>query len=829
MSLDKYNKKRDFTNTQEPQTGKTDATKKLRFVVQRHHASHLHYDFRLELDGVLKSWAVPKGPSLNPKDKRLAMMVEDHPFSYKDFEGEIQKGNYGAGTVTIFDEGFYQSLAKTRKDDVKTLEEGLKAGNLKFALKGKILKGEFALVRLKNAEQNAWLLIKHDDDGAVESKFNAEDLIDPKIKKAGNDFKNKKESVTEIIEEQPKAKKSTKAYSPMLATLSENIFDDDDWVFERKLDGYRIIASTRAKVTLTTRNGKDYTAKYPPIVKELSEIEEDCVLDGELIALDKKGKDDFQLLQHYDESKAPLKYQVFDLLALNDHDITELPLVKRKTLLEAMLKKYNFKDVVYNEHTIGEGKKAFEEAEKEKWEGIIAKKKDDEYYVGKRSQSWLKFKFNNSQEAIICGFTAPAGSRKYFGALVLGMLDENNKLKYIGNCGTGFTDRVLKDLFLLMEPLKTKNKSFKEKAAQETKVTWITPELICEVTYAEWTKDEHLRHPVFKGLREDKGTDVLREEIPKDIKPVTREFSGKDELLKSYGSKKVTLSNLDKVYWPKEEYTKGDLLAYYDTIGDYMLPYLKDKPLSLNRHPSGIGKPSFFQKDIDTKHIPNWAKTTVVHSESNDKDIDYLVCNDKATLLYMANLGCIEINPWLSTYKKPENPDFMVIDLDPDKNEFQEVVSLALVVKQVFDNMGITCYVKTSGSTGIHIYVYLGGVYNYDFIKEFARFVAQKVHETSPDNTSLERSPAKRKGKIYIDFLQNRRGQTIAAPYSARPKPGATVSFPLNWNDLDENLDMKDFDIFNVREKVSKRKDPWENIFDHKQNLKKALADLKKQ
>ncbi|HTN21165.1 MAG TPA: DNA ligase D [Pelobium sp.] len=830
MSLEKYNKKRDFTATKEPKGAKNASAKKLRFVVQRHHASHLHYDFRLELDGVLKSWAVPKGPSLNPKDKRLAMMVEDHPYSYKDFEGEIPKGNYGAGTVSIFDEGFYQSLTKTRKDDVKNLEEGLKSGNLKFELKGKILKGEFALVKLKNAEQNAWLLIKHNDEYAVNKKFSAEDLIDPKVKKAGKDFKKQEKTVEKI--EKPKAKEQKdKNYSPMLATLSEDIFDDEDWIFERKFDGYRIIAEAGDIAKLNTRNGKDYSEKYPPIVEELKKIKEECILDGEIVALDKKGKDNFQLLQHYDESKAPLKYYVFDLLALDGHDLTEIPLLKRKELLQTLLKKYDFKDIIYNNHVVGKGKKAFEEASKQKWEGVIAKKKDDEYYLGKRTQSWLKFKFSNTQEAIICGFTKPGGSRKHFGALVLGVLDENQKLKYIGNCGTGYTDKVLKDLFGMMEPLITKKKPFSVKVAQESNVTWLKPELICEVTYTEWTKDEHLRHPVFKGLREDKDKESVKEELPKDAKDMKEKvntFSGKDDITKTYGSKKVTLSNLDKVYWPKEKITKGDLLNYYDTVGEQMLPYLKDKPLSLNRHPNGIAKPGFFQKDVDTKQIPKWAKTTVVHSESNDKDIDYLVCNDKATLLYMANLGCIEINPWLSTYKKPENPEFMVIDLDPDKNDFQEVVALALVVKSVFDELGINAFVKTSGSTGIHIYVYVGGTYDYDFVKEFARFVAQKAHEKSPDNTSLERSPAKRKGQIYIDFLQNRRGQTIAAPYSARPKPGATVSFPVAWEDLDESFNMKDYDIFNVPDMVEKRNDPWAGIFKEKQNLKLALKNIKK-
>ncbi|RKD13812.1 DNA ligase D [Pelobium manganitolerans] len=828
MGLEKYNEKRDFTATKEPKGGKS-ANKKLRFVVQRHHASHLHYDFRLELDGVLKSWAVPKGPSLNPKDKRLAMMVEDHPYDYKDFEGEIPKGNYGAGTVSIFDEGFYHSLADERKDDVKTLHAGLHSGNLKFSLNGKILKGEFALVRLKNAEDNSWLLIKHDDKYAEHKKFSAEDLVSEKIKKAGLAFKKAEKAPKVQAKQEVKAAK--KAYEPMLATLASDIFDDEDWLFERKLDGYRILAENGEKLNLVTRNGKNYTDKYPSIAKELKKLKEDCVIDGELVAVDKKGKDVFQLLQHYEESKAELKYYAFDLLALDGHDLTELPLIQRKNLLEKLLEPYQFKNVLFNQHIIGKGKKAFKEAEREHWEGIIGKRANDTYYPGKRTQSWLKFKFNNSQEAIICGFTAPGGSRKRFGALVLGMLDDKEHIKYIGNCGTGFTDTDLEELYQKMEPLIMKSKPFKAKVAQERNATWIKPELVCEVTYTEWTNDGHLRHPVFKGLRTDKDKKSVKAELPKNAKKVAKQkhdFGGENDVEKTFGGKKVSLSNLDKLYWPKEKITKGDLIHYYDTVANEMLPYLKNKPLSLNRHPNGITKPGFFQKDVDTEHIPKWAKTTKVFSESNAKTIDYLVCNDKATLIYMANLGCIEINPWLSNYQKPEKPDFMVIDLDPDKNEFSEVVQLALVLKEVFDEMQIRSYVKTSGSSGIHIYVYVGAAYDYDFVKEFARFIAQKAHERSPDNTSLERSPSKRKGKIYIDFLQNRRGQTIAAPYSARPKPGATVSFPVDWEALDENFSMKDYDIFNVPEKIANRNDPWASIFDEKQDLKKALKGVKR-
>jgi len=822
MSTKKYLEKRDFTQTKEPKSGKSNATKKLRFVVQRHHASHLHYDFRLEMEGVLKSWAVPKGPSLNPKDKRLAMMVEDHPYDYKNFEGEIPKGNYGAGTVTIFDEGFYQSLAKTRNEDEQTLVEGLIAGHLKFNLKGKILKGEFALVRLKNTAQNAWLLIKHKDEYALDHKFNSEELIPAAIIKAGKDFKNKKKKP--LVSPPPVTVKA-KNYSPMLATLCADIFEDKDWIYERKWDGYRILAYLKEEVKLITRNGKDYSTKYKSIIKELEKVNEKAVLDGELVALDTKGKENFQILRRYpDHQNAILNYYVFDLLALNRYDLTEMPLIQRKQLLKQLLKPYNFKHIQYNEHIEEKGNAFFEKARKSGWEGIIAKNKNENYLEGKRSETWLKFKFNLTQEALICGFTHPEGSRKHFGALVLAIRDENKELHYIGNCGSGFKRDDLKELHELFKQQIVNKKPFKDKAVQEDSITWLKPNLVCEVKFTEWTKDKRLRHPVFKGLRMDKEKSTLEIEIPKEIK-VSKKLQN-DQL--TFGHKKVKLSHIDKIYWPKEKITKGDLINYYAQVSSVILPYLKDKPLSLNRHPEGITKPSFFQKDVNTTHIPKWAKTTKVLSESTQKEIDYLVCNDKPTLLYLANLGCIEINPWLSTYKKPLNPDFMVIDLDPDKNKFSEVVTLALVVKSIYDQMGVISFVKTSGSSGMHIYVYTGAVYDYDFIKEFAHFVAQKVHELSPENTSLERSPSKRKGKIYIDYLQNRRGQTLAAPYSVRPKPQATVSFPLNWSDLTDKLDMNDYHLMNVPKLLNQRVDPWATIFNKKQNLKKALEKFKK-
>lgn len=823
MSLNRYTEKRNFTETKEPVASKKTKSKKLSFVVQRHHASHLHYDLRLEMEGVLKSWAVPKGPSLYPKDKRLAMMVEDHPFDYKNFEGEIPKGNYGAGTVHIFDEGFYQSLSKARKNDEQDLLKGIKEGSLKFKLNGKILKGEFALVRLKNAEQNAWLLIKHDDEYAVDKKYDVEDYIPASIKKAGKDFKKKTDKATpSIINPKEKLSQKPVKYFPMLATLSNHIFNDKDWIFERKLDGYRIIAATGENTLLTTRNGKDYSSNFSVITNALKNISEEAVIDGEIVALDKNGKDDFQTLQHYENGqKVILKYFVFNLLSLNQHDLTNLPLLKRKELLRKLMDKYTFDKIVFHPHIEENGEELFEEAKKLGWEGVIAKKKDDEYYSGKRSDSWLKFKFNNSQKAIICGFTKPSGSRKYFGALVLGILDDNDNLVYIGNCGTGFKDQDLKEIREEMEKYITSSKPFTQKANQEKSVTWLKPMLVCEVNFAEWTQDHHLRHPVFKGLRLDKNKEEVVEDKPNENTSL-KDKNIQDDIIK-VGNKEVKLSNLDKIYWPKEEIKKGDLISYYNKIAKCILPYLKNKPLSLNRHPNGIDKPSFFQKDTNLDQLPSWAKTAKMHSESTDKEIDYLLCNDEASLLYIANLGCIEINPWLSNFQKPNTPDFMVIDLDPDTNTFSEVIETALVVKTIYDEMGIISFVKTSGSTGIHIYVYVGAVYEYDFVKNFAQFIAQKTHEKLPDLTSLERSPIKRKGKIYIDFLQNRRGQTIAAPYSVRPKPGATVSFPITWEEVNEDLDMNSFHLKNVPDLLKDRKDAWKDIFLVKQDLKKSL------
>lgn len=851
MGLTEYNKKRIFNKTPEPKAAKKPSTGTLRFVVQRHHASRLHYDFRLELEGVLKSWAVPKGPSLNPKDKRLAMMVEDHPFDYRTFEGVIPEGNYGAGVVTIFDEGTYESIEN--KSGEKELKKGLLAGNLKFRLNGNILKGEFALVKLKNSEDNSWLLIKHRDEYSTDKKFDVEDLVAEVVKKKGIAQKKKPASrklnniSDETIEKAPLIKEDQSkeiTYRPMLAKLSATIFDDENWIYERKFDGYRAIAYTGNGVKLISRNGVDFSHKYKDVVTALNTLRANAVIDGELVAEDDKGRINFQNLQNFGSQNKhlTLKYYVFDLLALNGHDIRQLELIKRKELLKVLIETLNNSSIIYSRHIEKEGTRLFSEAQKHEWEGIIAKDATSSYESDKRTHRWLKFKLQNSQEAIILGYSKPAGSRKYFGSLVLGMY-EGEKIVYIGNCGTGFNEEALKNIYNRLKILITDKKPVSEKVAQEKSVTWVKPELVCEVTFSEWTVDRHLRHPVFKGLRDDKDKKEVLQEIPenipkllkqspmkaatsKDAKHTSADSNEKEEV---YGKKALKLTNLNKLYWKNENITKGQLIEYYRSVSDFILPYLKDRPLSLNRHPNGINGPNFFQKDLDIEQIPAWIKYQPMYSESSDKNIDYLICNDLPTLLWMVNLGCIEINPWLSTYKKPEHPVFAVLDLDPnDVDDFTEVVRVALTARDILLKMGIKPWIKTSGSRGLHIYIHVGSQYDYDLVKNFIQYLGQMILKQHPESTSLERSPAKRKNKIYLDYLQNRRGQTIAAPYSARPKPGATVSTPLKWDEVNENLDIKAFTIFNTIERLTEKGDLWKDIMKEKENLKLALTNIKK-
>ncbi|MVZ67657.1 DNA ligase D [Sphingobacterium sp. DK4209] len=441
-----------------------------------------------------------------------------------------------------------------------------------------------------------------------------------------------------------------------------------------------------------------------------------------------------------------------------------------------------------------------------------------QYLEGQRSSAWLKYKLRNSQQAVICGFTEAQGQQSGFGALVLGAYVQG-KLIYIGNCGSGFKERERKEILEILAPHRRKTKPFDHavKVAKESQVSWVEPELVCEVYFAEWTGDKHLRHPVFKGLRADKAAEDASMEI---VAVNEMEQSRVVQL----GRKKVTLTNQDKIYWPHEGLRKGDMLAYYEQMGNYLLPYLKDKPIAMNRFPDGIKGKSFFQKDVEPKQLPSWMKTVPMETASNKETIDYLICNDLASLLYIANLGSIEINSWLSTFKKPQMPKFGVLDLDPNGMDFQELKAVAKTCKKLLDKAEIPGFIKTSGSSGFHIYLHVNEQYDYSLVRNFIQFLAQMVHDQHPETTSLERAVKQRQGLIYLDFLQNRQGQTIAAPYSVRPKPGASVSTPIFWEELNEDIQITNFTIDSLVERLRTKADPWEAIFKTRVDIKRAIT-----
>ncbi len=811
MSLKRYKEKRVFTETPEPKGKVIKTGKQLRFCVQKHHASHLHYDFRLEMEGVLKSWAVPKGPSLRTTDKRLAMMVEDHPIDYMTFEGNIPRG-YGAGDVIVWDIGtYYADKSLSAKENERQLLAGLKKGDLKFKMEGKKLRGEFALVKIKSdkykGKDNSWLLIKKSDQYAETRDVTLDErsmLSDATLSSAS------KQSEVDL-RKAPKSKMPHEV-KPMLATLVDKPFDDPDWLYEIKWDGYRAIAEVKnGKVSLYSRNHTSFNAAYSVLADSIAKLQHDAVLDGEIVALDSKGRSDFQALQYHKQTPAHLTYAVFDILYLNGHDLRKLPLIERKDILKQVVE--GAEGILYSDHVIGKGIKLFKELEKQKVEGIMAKMKSSPYLEGKRTDYWQKIKTHNRQEAIICGYTEPKGSRQSFGSLVLGAY-RDSKLRFIGHVGTGFDAKLLAQVEKELKPLRTKESPFNEKVPLNSPITWVKPKLLCEVKFAEWTREHIMRQPVFLGLRKDKNAKDVVEERPKDASVA----KGKAE------SASVEITHPDKVYFPKDGITKGDVAEYYARIADTILPYLKDRPESLNRHPNGIDKPSFFQKNIEHE-VPSFVETRRMESESKG-EINFLLCQNKETLQYMANLGCIEINPWNSRADNPDKPDFMIIDLDPGDNTWAELVKVARTVHEVLDGACEENYLKTSGKTGLHIYVPLGGRYHYDEIRRFAELIANIVHGKLPKITSVERSPAKRTKLIYLDFLQNRRGQTLAAPYSLRPVQGAVVSTPLEWRELTPRLDPRKFNIKTIFKRLKQKGDLWKPVLGKGIDLKKSIECL---
>ena len=648
----------------------------------------------------------------------------------------------------------------------------------------------------------------------------------------------------------------------MLATLVDEPFNGDDWLYEIKWDGYRAIGSIiDGKTDLYSRNNISFKERYTPIVKALKDFANDAVIDGEIVALDEDGNSKFQYLQNWQNSEqGELVYYVFDLLWIDGYDVMQLPLMERKRILRQIIPDNEV--IRYSDHIEKTGKEFFEVAKKQGLEGIIAKNKNSVYEINTRSRNWLKIKTTARQEAVIGGFTEPRASRQYFGALLLGIY-EDDKLIYAGHTGTGFNEKTLKETWNKLQSLITNECPFEKKPKTNMPATWVKPKLVCEIKFQEWTQDDIMRVPVFMGLRTDKKPIEVKKEKEMPVKKIPkadsrkqssakteRTYPEKKEIVKSRalttGKLKKTgqwlredeeslslklngqvlkLTNLNKIYWKKEGYTKKDLLNYYHDILPYMLPYMKDRPQSLNRHPNGIDGMSFFQKNVKGK-VPDWIETFAEYSESNQETIHYFVCTNEASLIYLANLGCIEMNPWHSTTMKPENPDYCLIDMDPHDVGFDKVIEAAQAVKKLLDGLKIPAWCKTSGATGLHICIPLGAKYNYDQSRQLAELLANLVHHEIPAFTSVERSPSKRRKKVYLDYLQNSKGQTVACVYSVRPKAGATVSTPLFWEEVKKGLSPSNFTIKNIFERLKTEGDIFKPVYGKGIDLKKTLATV---
>jgi bifunctional non-homologous end joining protein LigD len=769
--LREYERKRDRKKTPEPFGGGARRDKRPIFVVQRHDARRLHYDFRLERGGALASWAVPKGIPLEPGQRNLAVHVEDHPLDYAGFEGEIPQGQYGAGQVEIWDKGTYE-LVEEKKD-----------GGLTVRLEGERLQGTWTLVPAKlSGDPKNWLLIKKRD---------------------------------EQVAERPRGH-----YAPMLATLAQVLPKGPGWLFEGKWDGYRTIAYFRGgNPNLRTRRDQDYTERFAAVARELPRAlrTSDCVLDGEVCAIDEQGRTSFSAMQ---KGGYPLVYYVFDLLELEGVPLIDLPFVERRKRLDGVLDRRN--RTVQLSEAFEDGHVLEQAALQQGLEGVMAKRAQSRYEPGRRSREWRKVKPGKQrQEFVIAGYTKGQGRRAgRLGALILAV-NRGGELHYVGNCGTGFTETEIEKLLKLLRPLERPTSPFpavpKMPRIRKGDVVWVEPRLVCEVEFVEWTHDGHLRAPSYQGLREDKSPDEVRPELPLE-----------SEIRR--GKRVLRLSNLDKVFWPEEGITKGDLLAYYRDVAGVLVPHLENRPFTMKRYPDGAFGKFFFQKDAP-KHMPEWIARKAFRATSREsrqkRMISYPLVNDELALLWMVNMGCIDMNVWYSRVDKPERPDFVLFDLDPSPDVgFKETVQVALLVKEVLDALELEGFPKTSGSDGIHVLVPVARRYTYADTREFAEIVARTLASTHRGLVTTEWSKQKRRG-VLIDSNQNGEGKTIASVYSVRPREGAPVSTPLRWEEVTEELDPRHFTMEVVLGRIEHDGDLYEPVLTKRQSIGDALRKIR--
>jgi bifunctional non-homologous end joining protein LigD len=835
--LDAYRAKRSLEQTPEPAGAVArDGAGRL-FVVHQHAARRLHFDLRLEMEGVLRSWAVPKGPSYDTAEKRLAVHVEDHPLEYGDFEGLIPEGSYGAGAVIVWDRGEWTPVGDPL--------EGLAKGKLLFELRGYKLRGLWTLVKLKKSEKD-WLLIKERDVWAskdpeelppesVLSGLTVEDLG------AGRD---RGEAIRRELTRlgAPRRSVEVKSVGLMLAETADRAFSREGWLFEPKLDGYRVLAARAGgEPRLLTRNGNDCATSFPEILRAVAALPfERLVLDGEVVALDDSGRPSFQRLQgrarlrrpidiRHAAVNTPVTYYAFDLLGFEDFDLRPLPLTARKAALRRVLPPVG--PLRYLEHVDDEGEALYREAERLGLEGVVGKKAGSPYRAG-RSSAWLKIRSRRTGDFVVVGFTAPKGSRGGFGALHLADYVDG-ALVYAGRAGTGFTDKELTEVRRKLESSRRRDPPCSGPLPSEKSTTWVEPAQVCEVEYTEWTDEGLLRQPVFLRFRDDKRpeecvradgqadgrTEDVGASSTEDRAAPLRSAQGRDE-------REFELTNVAKIFWPEEGYTKGDLIAYYRAIAPWLLPYLRNRPLVLTRYPDGIAGKSFFQKDAPGFR-PGWIRTERMWSEETQREIDYFVCDDEASLLYVVNLGTIPLHLWASRAPTLERPDWCVLDLDPKGAPFLDVVEVALAARELCRRIGLPVLVKTTGSTGLHLMIPLGRQCTHDQSRSLGELLARCIVERLPEIATIARQISQREGKVYVDYLQNGSGKLIVAPFSVRPLSGAPVSVPLAWREVNRKLDIRAHTIKTVPARMRKLgTDPLAEVLELSPDLVGALERL---
>ncbi|MGO4394598.1 DNA ligase D [Variovorax sp. M-6] len=822
-ALAPYHGKRDFKKTPEPRAGGEPAQGVLSFVVQKHHASHLHYDFRLELDGTLKSWAVPKGPCLDPTVKRMAVQVEDHPIAYGGFEGTIPPKQYGAGTVIVWDRGEWSPEGDPR--------QALAEGQLKFSLRGGKLRGRWALVRMRGEgeKQTPWLLIKERD--AEARPLAVYDVVEaePDSVLSGRGVDDPAPRAAPAAAKRPAKHAGRKAalpaaLAPQLATLaSAPPATPGDWLYELKFDGYRLLARIDGgKVQCITRNGHDWTAKLPTLAKALAKLKTASAwLDGEIVVAGDHGAPDFQALQNAFDSGATsdIVYWLFDAPFLDGLDLRALPVEERRARLARLLGDAPPAPLRYSEAFEAAPRDLLASSAKLGFEGIVGKRKGSGY-VSRRSPDWIKLKHQHRQEFVIGGYTAPKGSRSGFGSLLLGVHDDEGQLVYCGNVGTGFDERRLADIKARLDKQASDQCPFGEKPAG-VKAQWVRPALVCEVSFGEWTREGRIRHSVFQGLRSDKPAAQIRRERaePTDAAP-----AGAGARKGARRSMDLRITHAERVIDKKSGITKGELVAFYDQVAEVMLPHLKGRPVSLVRAPEGIGGELFFQKHAQHSEMPG----VKLLDPALDRDHEPLLQIDSARgLLSAAQMNVIELHTWNATSKAIDTPDRMTFDLDPGEGvPWARMQEAALLVQVLLTELGLPAFLKTSGGKGLHVLVPIRRDHGWDAVKGFSQAVVQHLAATIPERFVAKSGPRNRVGKIFVDYLRNGFGATTVSAWSARSRPGLGVSVPLDWDELPELASAAQWTVRNIAHRLPTGNRPWAGMEKSRKALGAAMKTL---